>query len=252
MDYGEIAKRLTPDAEALFVAMVDAHLASRKGDREFVLMQLGEGSYIYWTGDSTFSENTADESALRDLAGYGLLRVVRHGNDGAPTYDIPGDGLAFYRALREVRGQPITNVESAVRRLTEGAEFARTHSGVSDHLRMALELLWSDRVDDKTVSNLGSHLRSAIIDLVNTMAGATSEDVASSLKRALDSCAQEGRIQEREVVMLLELVRACQSLNKRLTHIRDETSKGRPLRNWDELRRATYLTTVLCSELGRF
>jgi hypothetical protein len=250
VEYVDLAKRLTSDAEAIFVAMVDAHIASTKGDREFLSIQLAEGSDFVWTGDSEFSHDTADQSALHDLVDHGLLRIVRHSNDGGPVYDIPGEGLEFYRALRSNgRSRSPTWSLRSGGSLTEPLSLAPMAlcRGI---LRTALDLLWSERLDDQTVSKLGSHLRSSIIDLVNAMTGTTSEDVATNLKLALDARAQAGRIQEREVTTLLELTRACQSLNQRLTHIRDETSKGRPIRNWDELRRATYLTTVLCSELA--
>ena len=55
---------------------------------------------------------------------------------------------------------------------------------------------------------------------------------------------------EREAALLVAMVEHAHSCCQRLTHIRDESAKGRPLRSVDELRRIAFLTTVVCNEVA--
>jgi hypothetical protein len=55
---------------------------------------------------------------------------------------------------------------------------------------------------------------------------------------------------ERKGKVLLELVRHNLGCCQRLTHIHDETERGRPLRSLDELRRMVFVTSAVCYELA--
>ena len=108
--------------------------------------------------DVSRSWDDFDGGALEDLSVYGLLHVS-YSSSGDPTYRVSGDGLHFYRWQMSSLGGSVSQVEEAVRRLTDSPAFAERHPGSSHHLLKAFGLLWSDATDDQTISEIGDHLR---------------------------------------------------------------------------------------------
>jgi hypothetical protein len=53
------------------------------------------------------------------------------------------------------------------------------------------------------------------------------------------------------IARLVELTDAVLRLDQRLAHVRDEAGKGEPPITWEEIRRAAFLTAVVCYELDR-
>ena len=248
--YGEIAEMITPEGEELFYSMIDAHLAAAGAPHRYWLGHLMQDGYrLMFVGDETlWPQRPVDRSALEDLIGWGLIRRRPAGRD--PHFDIPAQSIRFHRFLRSQRGQPVDTVERSARNFVEGAFFAQRHPLAAGHLTKAFELLWSDSLDHKTVSELGGHLRSALIEVVTALAG-PSKDPEAVNARLRDWLAAQESLEDRSAAALVEYVNAVQHVNQRLTHIRDEEGKGRPTVQWSELRRACFMSSGCCYELGQ-
>ena len=52
-------------------------------------------------------------------------------------------------------------------------------------------------------------------------------------------------------MQVVELARVVLRLDHRLNHIRDEADQREPDASWEEVRRATFTTTLACYELDR-
>lgn len=245
--FAEVLRQLTPEARELLIQMVEAHMASEPGDREFMTMRTGAGTIMLFTGSAPFAGDGIDRTAMNDLASLSVIRHVRNDRHGNAVYDISPNSRTTYGLIMAERGGAVAAIEAPVRRLAESKALAHQHSGVSHHLTEALELLWSESTTDQTVSAFGAHLRSALADLAGDLTLRTSnpESVVESLQVWL-----AGRTQVRSGDALVEMAKTVVSLTQRLTHIRDETAKGRPLEGWHELRRAAFLASMLCFELA--
>lgn len=250
--YETIRERLSGQGLTLFREMAEAHLAAT-GERTFLyLSRFGAGASMILSAKPRRDWKDVDGGDLRDMASYGLLRQTSYGK--TPGYQLTSEGKAFYRWLTAQEGLPVDQEEISTVRLVEGEGFARRHPGCSEHLAMAWELLRSDRSDEQTVSALGGHLRNALFDLAVDFVGDSTayerEKPVQPLKRAVRAAA----VSEREKTVLealVDLLAAVLALDQRATHIRDESDKGIPLREWDEVRRAVHTTVFLCSELDR-
>lgn len=243
----ELADRLTPEAEELFCAMVEAHLASTSSRRNFLLAGTLQSDFLIFSGGA-FERQEVQKFALDDLVSYGLLRMG-YGSKGSPHYTVSGESLRFYRALKQLRGKPVDSIEQVVRHLVDGPAFAKAYGSASEHVAEALALLWSDRTDVVTVSDLGGHLRSAVIDTVAGVTGSpvpNVEDIRAQLAAWL-----KGRTEDREAALLVEVVETAFKLDQRLTHVRDEVGKGAAPPTWNELRRAAFATVFACYELAQ-
>jgi hypothetical protein len=212
------------------------------------LRHLG-GSSLDFFGDPRWSLENPDENALHDLRDYGLIRPEYGGRD--PQFSISGESLAFYRWFLGQEGTPFAQVETETIRLIDDGGFARRHPRVSHHLGKAFDLLRSGEIDDPIVSEIGAHMRSAIFELVSDIAD--TGDQEKPITRLQGQLARMD-ISEREAEVLTTLVGLAQatlSLDQRLTHIRDESDKDKPLRSWDEVRRAAFVTAFVVLELDR-
>lgn len=248
--YNDLADRLSPEAVALFREMVDLHLAST-GDRMFMEIKTWGGCSLRFCGDPGASVTVGDEGALRDLAQYGLLQVA-YGSRGTPNYRVGSDGIHFYRYLLTRLGSPVDQVEQEVRRSLVDERFAQRRGESAHHLVQAFDLLWTNRTDDQTVSEIGDHLRKALMDVSTSVAGGqTSEQPVRTLRQALStgSIAVPPR-EAASLDQLIALTEAVVKLDHRLNHVRDERDKDAEPVRWEELRRAAFLTAVTCSEIG--
>lgn len=250
--YEDLAVRLTPEAESLFRQMVDLHLGAT-GDRMFLQADTMGGSFLKFCGKPGATIEPLDRGAIEDLASYGLLQC-NWSSRGTPNYRVGGEALAFHRWLVGQAGAATAQVEDEVLRSLGSKQFAQRSPQAAHHLNEAFELLWGGKTDDQTVSEIGDHLRKALMDATSEVLGdgGPSEDPVSRLKA---SAAARGRkIGEREAGVLDSLVamaKAVLSLDHRLNHIRDEADKNLPLLSWDEARRAAFVTALTCYELDR-
>lgn len=253
ISYEDLFGRLSPEALSLLREMVAAHLES-SGDRMFIRASyLGQrGESLLFTGDgSRRSFDGIDGGAIEDLAAYGLLHVG-YSRKGTPNYRVGSEALAFYRWIMEQEGTGVAQVEEQVQRVIEGDAFAQAHPGAAHHLREAFALLWSGRTDDQVVSEVGDHLRKAIMDLTTDLigGGGDQERPIARLTERLNQATVSDR--ERAVLsQLVELARVSLRLDHRLNHIRDEADQGEPPATWEEVRRAAFATSLVCYELSR-
>ncbi|WP_426573829.1 hypothetical protein [Aquihabitans sp. McL0605] len=252
IEYEVISDRLTSEAADLYRDLVAVHLEAGTGDRRFMLMKYLGGNMLRFLGQGHRRVwRDVDPGALDDLAGYGLLST-EYSPKGSPNYRITGESLAFYRWWMRELGAAIDQAHQEVWRAVAGESFAEAHPGASHHLNEAFDLLWKDRLDDQTVSELGDHLRKALMDVVNDVVsgeGGKVEQPVKSLKAWLDT-RQIGE-REREVVnAVIELARATLRLDHRLNHVRDELELGEPEASMVELRRAAFATAMACEQIG--
>ena len=253
--YEVVADRLTSEASTLFREMVAAHLEVGRGDRRFMLWKAMQGNGLIFVAESGRQQewSNIDPGALDDLLGYGLLSVTYGGGRSrTPNYRITGEGLAFYRWWMAQQGSALDQVDTDVRRVIEGDAFAAKHAGGAHHLREAFALLWQDRLDDQAVSEIGDHLRKALMDTVTDVAGDAPGKQEKPIERLRDWVS--GRdVNEREQAVLdalVELARATLRLDHRLNHIRDEADLDQSPATKAELRRAAIATAVVCDQLS--
>ena len=174
------------------------------------------------------------------------------GRARTPNYRITGDGLAFHRWWMAKQGTALEQVDTDVRRVIEGEAFAAMHAGAAHHLREAFALLWQDRLDDQAVSELGDHLRKALMDTVTDVVGDTPGKQEKPVERLRDwvSGLEVNDREQAVLEALVELARATLRLDHRLNHIRDEADLDQPPATKAELRRAAFVTTLVCDQLS--
>lgn len=252
--YEDMHERLTPEARSLFRDMVNVHLSST-GDRIFIDASTMGGRALIFTGVGAQRElEHVDGGALDDLVGYGLLHLG-YSSRGTPNYRVAGEGVQFHKWLMSREGEAVSQTEEEVRRLLDSDAFAREHPQSAHHLREAFALMWGSDHSDQVTSEIGDHLRKALMDLTTDIVGA---DAPGEQEKPIDRLTRwmTGRegLSEREGLVLRQLVELAEAvlrLDHRLNHVRDEADKGRQPPMWDETHRAAFTTAFTCYELAR-
>lgn len=251
--FEELEKRLTPEALALLEDMVGAHLEST-GDRMFIRADSAGGTHMIFTGEGSSRQfSDFDGGALQDLVALRLLHVD-YSSRGTPNYRVAGEGQRLYRWLMQSKGSAIDQVEQETRRVAEGSLFAEAHPGGAHHLREAFGLLWSGHTDEQAVSEIGDHLRKALMDVTTDVVGPTAAGAQEKPIQRLEVRLADLGVPTREAAVFLqvvELARVVLRLDHRLNHIRDEADRGEPAATWEEARRAAFATALACYELDR-
>lgn len=254
ISYEDLKARLTDEATETFVEMVRIHNEAGKGDRFFIETNSFAGRSLLFVGPGSGDGlSDVDGGTLMDLVGYGLLHQD-FSDRGTPNYRVSGEGQQFYRWLMEQQGSPVAQTEEAVRQLLEGDRFATEHSSAAHHLSKAFDLLWSNRTDDTIVSEIGDHLRKALMDITKDVTSGVAGDHEKPIELLEALVASKTDLAERERNALLQLVEFARSvlrLDHRLNHVRDEKDKGREAVTWSELRRAAFTTALVCYEIGQ-
>ena len=249
VSYDHAAEVLSDEALGLFSDLVRMHLAAESARRSFLELAVlgGNGPILRCPGGEQRAR--VDSASLEDLAQFGLLRRRRVAK-GQHRIDITSQGVHFYRWYMREMGKPVEQVEEVVRSLVDSSRFAAAQPGASTHLAEAFELLWSDDTSEQVVSEVGGHLRSALMDAVAAKTGDVSlrEKPADALKEWLTSAEVSDR-QADVLSAVVELVRVTLRMDQRLDHVRDEKDKGQPDMTWPEVRRAVFLTAVVCYEI---
>lgn len=242
-----------PENERLFCEMVEASMeATKASGRLFLFLAHMGGNSLVFAGPPRRSWEEVDEGALTDFVTYGLLHLD-YGGRGTPNYRVSNDGYRYYRYLQERRGTPIVQIEETVRRFLDGEDFAQRYPKATQALGKATSLLWTGELDDQHVSELGAAMRAALQDFtveflaqLGVAAEASPEKPIQGLKNAVDRLSD--RLGEREPAVLKALVDLAEvELREiqRIHHVRDEGK----VHTWDELRRATFLLTLVMYEL---
>ena len=251
--FDDLADRLVPEALDLFREMAATHLEST-GDRFFILTSTFGGTSLHFRGKGSARQfRDVDEGVLADLTDWGLLRVD-YGARGSPNYRVTGEGQRFYQSLMQGKGSAIDQIEEETRRVLSGSEYVEAHPKAAHHLREAFELLWSGRMGDPVVSELGDHLRKALMDATTDLVGPDADGRQEQPIERLRHHLEELDLPPREaeaVSRIVELAEAVLRLDQRLVHIRDEADKGEPGTSWEEVRRAAFTTAFTCYELDR-
>ena len=250
--FEDLANRLAPEALDLFREMAAAHLEST-GDRFFILSSAFGGTSLRFLGQGSKRQfSGVDKGALHDLTDRGFLQIDDAGR--STIYRVSGAGQRFYRHLMRGKGSAIDQIEEETRRVISGSEYAEAHPRAAHHLREAFGLLWSGQTNDQIVSEVGDHLRKALMDATTDLVGPDAkggqEKPIERLRHHLEGLDLPSR--EAEVVSrIVALAEAVLSLDHRLNHIRDEADKGKPDASWEEVRRAAFTTAFTCYELDR-
>ena len=170
ISFEDLRDRMTAEALELFIEMAAAHLEST-GDRMFIRSDSMGGTGMTFTGEGSSRRfDDFDGGAVEDLLGWGLLHLG-YGSRGTPNYRVSGEAQRFYKWLMNEQGSPIEQVEASVRRVTNSTAFAGSQPGAAHHLREAFDLLWGGRTDDQVVSEIGDHLRKALMDAAAAVVG---------------------------------------------------------------------------------
>lgn len=145
-------------------------------------------------------------------------------------------------------------MEETIQRALSAEAFAEAHPGAAHHLREAFNLVWESSGAEQAISEIGDHLRKALMDTTTDVLGADSrqqERPVEGLKLWLTSQTRLSA-REREVLQhLIDLARVVLRLDHRLNHVRDEADKGEAAPTWEEVRRAAFTTALVCYELDR-
>lgn len=254
VDYEEFAERLTPEARSFFREMVGAHLAT-SGDRTFIRSDSKDGTCMIFTGGPKPRPywERFDGGAFEDLIDLGLLRQ-KFSDHGRPYHRITPEGLHFHQWLLERQGGAIAQVEDTVQRTLSSEAFARAHPGAAHHLSEAFALLWGGSSDQSAISEIGDHLRKAVMDTTTDVLGSDGKDQERPAKRLSAWLRASPSLHSREeevLTKLVELVDAILKLDQRLNHVRDEVGQGQREVTWEEVCRAAFTTAFVCYELDR-
>jgi hypothetical protein len=253
MQFADVRDRLDAESLDLFGQMVEAHLEAGAGDKLFLRTDSLSGSgLIFSGGDVRRDWRGFNGGSLADLGSFGLLHVG-FSSRGTENYRISADGVAFYRWLREQQGEPVAHVRDAVVELVDSAGFATRQPGASHHLSEAFALLHTEGSSAQRTSEIGDHLRKAIMDSTTVLLGegAGQEQPIDRLQSWLDA---NTKLHDRERQALKDLVQLAAStlrLDHRLNHVRDEVGKGEIAPTFEEMRRAAFLTALVCYEVDR-
>jgi hypothetical protein len=243
--------RLDDSAVTMFVEMVETHL-SAGGDRVFFRADSGAGTHLFFAGDGADRTWSGfDGGVLEDLVRYGLLS--QSGARRREQYRVTADGKAFYRWLLQQRGDAVAQTDAATLSLVRSAPFVSSHPSAAHHLSEAFDLLLSDRLDDATISELGDHLRKALMDVVADIVPKSEISTEQPAHRLDSWLGANSAIGDRERAVISELVnltKAVLRLDHRLNHVRDETHKGEAPATYAEVRRAAFVTAFTCSQLA--
>lgn len=247
MSFEDLEDNLGPEAVELFMQMASLHVAT-SGDRIFID---ADDVLIFAGGGLPGPQPNLpfDGGALRDLIDHNLLHVEHSGGTG---YRIKGPSVRFHRWLLAKSGAPVAEVEAQVRRLVDDVSFAAKHAGAAHHLTEAFDLLWSERVDLQTTSEIGDHLRKAIMDVTTDVVGADGGNAEQPIVRLRAFLAASNLLERERLALtrLVELAEATLRLDHRVNHVRDEVDQGEPPPSRAELRRAGFLTAFVCYELA--
>ena len=249
--FDDLVDGLAPETLDLFREMAAVHLEST-GDRMFILHDTAAGTDLdFFTNRFKRQFREVDIGALHDLTDRGFLHI----DAGRSTiYRVSGAGLSFYRRLMQSEGSAIDQTEAQVRRLTSGSEYAEAHPKAAHHLREAFDLLWSGRMGNPVVSELGDHLRKAVMDATTDLVGPDAEGEQEKPIERLRLHVEGLEVPSREakvVSRIVELAQAVLRLDNRLVHIRGEADEGEPDASWEEVRHAAFATAFTCYELDR-
>ena len=246
--FGEVEALMDPPTKRLFLRLVENHLAHIEQGCTYFVANVATGLRIM-ASHGGINPDGATMLRFDDLASWGLLRR-RHSRSG-PAFTVPPEAVRFYRYLSGASRSAVAAVEAAtVRESGAGSTFAMQHPEAAHHLDEAVLLLSSNDSALTVVNELGGHLRSALHMVASSVLTDYSESpekaVETLVRRTSDSDFHADPATAKLAAFAQEVLREAM----RLDHIRDDEHLHRPFQGWEEMRRAVFLTTVCCIELG--
>lgn len=251
-DFAHALDRLDPAAVEMFCEMVETHLAAGEGDRIFIRADSMDGCGLIFSHHKVPRDwDGFDGGYLDDLVDHGFLNAG-FSRQGTPNYRVASEGRAFYRWLQEREGAAVAKTEYTAVRLVQSAEFAARHRQTAHHLNKAFALLDHSKLSEQTISEIGDHLRKALMDIVEDVVDQPGlrEQPVDRLDAWISTRTGLHDREQRALVALAGLTRAVLRLDHRLNHVRDEADKKEPSPTEDEVRRAAFLTTLTCYEIS--
>jgi hypothetical protein len=151
------------------------------------------------------------------------------------------------------RRSALRSFEDETRRFLSNATYADRHPAVAENLDAAFALLATEKLEPDVVTEIGNHLRNAVLEAINDVAGEPPPGEDHPILRLRDRVATMNlAVREAKVVTsVVDLARASLRLDHRLGFPHHAEQHGEPAIVWDELRRAAFASAYACYELAR-
>jgi hypothetical protein len=155
---------LEPEQEQMLARMVEAGREVDRSEREWLLVNFGQGSVLMGPG---FEKEEVPEGDVRMLEHAGSITPIRYSkNDMNPTYVVTPAGLEHYTEMRE--DEPAARQESEVHRFLDSEIFKAECPKAYAKWAEADELLW--RSDSgKEFTTIGHKIREALQEFATEM-----------------------------------------------------------------------------------
>jgi hypothetical protein len=251
-DFAHVLEWLDPKAVEMFCEMVEAHIEAGDGDRIFIRADSLAANHLIFSHRTVRRDWSGfDGGYLEDLVDHGLLSAG-FSSSRTPNYRVASEGRAFYRWFRERDGHAVAATEFTVMRLVQSQEFAVAHEQAAHHLREAFALLDRGDSSEQVISEMGDHLRKAIMDIVDDVVDEPGlrEQPVDRFGRWISNLDDLHHRETDALKALAELLRAVLRLDHRLNHVRDEADRNELSPSASEIRRAAFLTAVVCYEIS--
>jgi hypothetical protein len=241
---------LLPDQLDLFLRMTERYLAASAENRTFWVTETMGGTWM--SQPSVAGEKIAvTVSQLRQLQYQGLVDDYIAGAR-TKQVDVTPFGVRYYEYVRTLQAGPITQVEDAMQSLIDGDEFRKRHPRAAASWDRAVALLWKAQ-DNSQVSEIGHHLREALqhfaseeLDAAGVESPTETSKTITRLSEALT--ARRALLGETTIDALRQLIDWWKPVSRLVQKV--EHANQQPDVNWEDARRATFLTLTVMYELS--
>jgi hypothetical protein len=151
------------------------------------------------------------------------------------------------------RRSALRAIEDETRRFLASGTYAGRHPAIAENLDAAFDLLATEKLEPEVVVQIGNHLRDALLDAINDVAGEPPPGQDHPILRLRDYLAARGLAtrEAKVATSVVDLARAALRLDHRLGFAYNAEQHGEPAIVWDELRRAAFSSAYACYELAR-
>ena len=249
MTYEEVAELLDVPTRRVFTSLVEHHLQHLDEGCEFMFIKTMGGGFLRSTAGA-LSIDGFNDGRIRELLRLNLVSEIGYSKN-ATRFEVTAQSVKFYRYLQQQVGEVVDQVtQSSFHETSDGTRFARHHPEAARRLRTARDLLAIESDLKTTATDIGPHLRAALLDVASTKL----IDFEGSPERSIDELVRRtcGRHEHADpaTALLAQYAQEVLRQAQRLTHLKDEEHKERALTGWKELQRSVRLATVACAELA--
>jgi hypothetical protein len=245
---------LTDDQKRLLFDIVEAY---RKSNKQFLMLRaMPGGDWLQHPGfNGEYHMAQPDALVLREA---GLLTVTHDGGYGAFHFIPSPAAFAAYEELHRQMGEPTDAVEAEVRQYFEAASFRGRHESAFESLRLAAELVWTEKADSK-LSDVGHHCRVALQEFTGSLLKSMGlEPDEPNVERTRDRASQAlvearrrglvGETMERVLDRLFDYWVALNELACRQEHgVNREPTPS----DWEDARALVFHTMFVMAEFDR-